>query len=114
MSVDATLHYEAGAVLYRDGDPATHIYLVQSGGLQGVIGGKSLDFGPGQMLGDGGIVSGQYRMTVAAGPEGCTVLRMPIDDLTRELAHCPPLVKLLVSNLLGRQELTNSLLRGRS
>ncbi|MDJ0686067.1 MAG: cyclic nucleotide-binding domain-containing protein [Alphaproteobacteria bacterium] len=111
MSVDATLNYEAGAVLYRDGDAATHVYLVQSGAVQGVIGEKSLDFGSGQILGDGGIISGHYRMTVVAGPEGCTVLRMPIDDLTRELAQCPPLVKLLVSNLLGRQELTNSLLR---
>ena len=114
MSVEATLHFEPGAPLFRDRDPATHLYLVQAGSVEGRIGPQIMTFSEGQLLGDGGIVSGHYRMTAVAGAQGCTVLKIPVQDLTEELAHCPPLVRLLVSNLLGRQEIATTLLKDRS
>ncbi len=112
MSIESTIIFKEGDVIYREGESATHLYFLQKGSVEGRIGEHRVDINEGQVTGDGGIVSGIYKATVLAGPEGCTLLKMPIDQLRDELANCSPLVRLFVVNLLGRQEIVARLLKG--
>ncbi len=108
--IEAAQTYAAGEVIYQKGDPATHLYLIQQGTVLVTAAGNPVSFGEGQVVGDGGMVSGAYKATMAAGPQGCTVLPMDYDTLKVEIGRSPPLVQLLVTNLLARLEVASKFL----
>jgi len=110
MSIQELREYHPNELIYEKGALATHFYFVQQGSVFAEVSGKRVSLNEGQVFGDGGMVSGQYKATVCAGPNGCKVLCMPFDDLKREIGRSPPLVKLFITNLLARFEIAARLL----
>lgn len=108
--IETARTYNPGDVIYEKGEAATHLYLVQAGSTVATVSGTPVTVGTGQLIGDGAMVSGAYKVTMTAGPHGCTLLPMAFDHLKIEIGRSPPLVQLLISNLLGRFEIATKLL----
>lgn len=97
--------------IYADGDTATHLYLVHQGSVVAQVAGETVTLGQGQIFGDGGLVSGKYKVTVNAGPNGCMVLPVEMGRLKAEIGRSPPMVKLFITNMLAHFEIATDLLK---
>ncbi|MEP1932281.1 MAG: cyclic nucleotide-binding domain-containing protein [Roseibium sp.] len=98
--------------IYAEGDAASHLFLIQQGSVTTHVSGEDISFGEGQIFGDGGLVTGKYKVTVKAGPQGCTIFPMHLDRLKAEIGRSPPIVRLFITNMLGRFEIMSELLKG--
>lgn len=103
--------YSPHEKIYAEGDAATHLFLIQQGNVATLVSGEVIVLGEGQIFGDGGLVTGKYKVTVKAGDDGCTVLPMHIDRLKAEIGRSPALVRLFITNMLGRFEIMSALLK---
>ena len=104
-----TQDYDPDDLIYEKGDSAEFVYLIQEGLGVGEVGREKIELHKGEMFGDVGSVSGEYAATFRAGPEGCQLLVIPMARLKDEIGRSPPLIQLLIGNMLGRMKIAAQL-----
>src|SRR5258708_6906222 len=106
--------YEAGAVLFRDGDPGEHLYVVMDGALEILLGAGSSDemllrvCGPGEYVGEMGLIlpDGRRTATVRARAKTRTWV-MSRAKFAQMLQRWPVIAYSMVSILSERLDATN-------
>jgi CRP/FNR family transcriptional regulator, cyclic AMP receptor protein len=70
----ATIAYSAGSTIFNKGDPGTCMYIVQSGIIEMVIGGKVVETcGANEAIGFMSMIDGAQRSSTARVKEACEV-----------------------------------------
>jgi zinc transporter ZupT len=83
---------DAGTRIIRTGEPGTELYLVESGRLEVTRAGKSLAvLGPGDMVGEMALLTGETRTADVMALEATTLLTLSKDAFDRLLAANPRL-----------------------
>lgn len=94
---------EKGTIVYRAGDDADALYLVESGAVDLLDGEKIVArFGPGEVFGESVLVDGEPRLATARIALDATLLVLPRESVERLLEIHPPLRE-RVSTLLFRR-----------
>ena len=104
-----TQDYGPDDLIYEKGDPAEFVYLIQEGSGVGEVGRENIELHKGEMFGDVGAVSGEYAATFRAGAAGCKLLVIPMARLKDEIGRSPPLIQLLIGNMMGRMKIAAQL-----
>ena len=104
-----TQDYGPNDLIYEKGDLAEIVYLIQEGSAVGEVGQEKIELHKGDMFGDVGAVSGEYAATLRAGDVGCQLLVIPMAKLKDEIGRSPPLIQLLISNMMGRMKIAAQL-----
>lgn len=113
------LSLEAGDILYQEGDPADGAYLIERGRI-GVsrleADGERLltSFGPGEIVGETGLVSEKARSTTMQALEPCTLLRLQREGLLEILQDNGPAAAALLRLLLEQLRRGDQRLRPRA
>jgi sigma-B regulation protein RsbU (phosphoserine phosphatase) len=110
-----TSTYEAGAYLFREGDPGENLYVVREGELEIVLAAESADemllrvVGPGEYIGEMGLIleDGKRTATVRARTK-CRTWVMSRDLFDRMLQRWPVIAYAMVNTLSERLDSTNS------
>lgn len=97
-----------GEVLFRDGDPGTAAFIVDSGriGIFKIVEGEEVDLATlkaGELFGEMAIIDGSKRMANAHALEDTVVIEIPATTVENRLSKIDPflraLMKILVNNL---------------
>lgn len=89
--------YASGAVIYQEGDPAEHAYLVESGYVNltsiktGGEAGFVVEVGPGSLLGEMTAFTERARTVSAIASTDCVVWRIPVEALRKAVCADPQL-----------------------
>jgi EAL domain-containing protein (putative c-di-GMP-specific phosphodiesterase class I) len=97
----------AGEVLYRQGDPSDCAWLVESGAIEltSVQGRRTLGhgvLGPGELIGELGMLDGAPRSATATARGATVLLSIEHDQFLDRLDSGDPIVRTLVDSLLRR------------
>ena len=97
----------AGEVLYRQGDPSDCAWLIERGSIeltsaQGRRNSHLGVFGPGELIGELGMLDGGPRTASAIARDDTVLLAIEHDPFLERLASGDPIVKTLVDSLLHR------------
>ena len=103
----------AGEVLYRQGDPSDCAWLVERGAIELVStqGRRSINhgvLGPGELIGELGMLDGAPRSATATARGDTALLAIDHDQFLERLDAGDPIVRTLVDSLLRR---TRSIIR---
>jgi CRP-like cAMP-binding protein len=96
---------EAGAVVFRRGDPAAHVFCVLTGSVEvltsdaGVVVNR---LGPGEMFGEMGVIEGRPRTATVRAATPCTLLAIDQSDFLGLLVSYPAIGFRLVAALTRR------------
>ena len=104
-----TQNYDSNSLIYEKGDTAEFVYLIQEGSAVAEVGQEKIELHKGDMFGDVGAVSGEYPATLRAGDAGCQLLVIPLAKLKDEIGRSPPLIQLLIGNMMGRMKIAAQL-----
>jgi pilus assembly protein CpaE len=110
----AKLHVRAGKHLYRQGEPADALYLVESGRLRVCVGegaGRErvlLFAGPGDMVGESAFMAETPHITNAVAVEPARVWRLARADFDTLVAGHEPVLRYLAGVIAERQQQANS------
>ena len=96
-----------GRVIMRQGDPADCLYVLVSGRVQVLVsaGGDEQvvnELGPGELLGEMGLLSGTPRSSTVRTARDTVLLRLPADGFEEVVARHPAVV-LRISRMLARR-----------
>lgn len=81
-----TVHVRAGEVLLSEGDPADAVYVLQTGRLEVVIGGRPVrELGPGAVLGELAVLTGGRRSATVRARRDASLLEVTADDFSTVL-----------------------------
>ena len=105
----------AGKLLYRQGDTADALYLVESGRLRVVVGGdrvpgqeRVLRFvGPGEILGEAAFMAETSHVTSAVAVDDARLWRLDRSDFDALLASHDPVLRYLAAIIAERQTQAN-------
>lgn len=98
--------FEAGAVIFHEGDPPDHLYVVATGtvevvaGLEGDDGDVQRTLRPGRLLGELGILGGHARTATARAAEACELWAIERDAFL-ELYETEPAVSVEVASAMA-------------
>ncbi|MEO6138283.1 MAG: EAL domain-containing protein [Luteimonas sp.] len=97
----------AGEVLYRQGDPSDCAWLVEAGAIElvSVQGRREVShgvLGPGELIGELGMLDGSPRSATAIARGDAILLAIDHDQFLDRLASCDEIVRTLVDSLLRR------------
>lgn len=97
----------SGEVLYRQGEPSDCAWLIERGAveLQTVQGRRVIHhgtLGPGELIGELGMLDGAPRSATATARGETTLLAIDHDQFLERLDNCDPIVRALVDSLLRR------------
>src|SRR6478736_1826383 len=97
----------AGEVLYRQGDPSDCAWLVERGAVELVShqGRREVShgvLGPGELIGELGMLDGAPRSATATARGDTVLLAIEHDQFLERLASGDPIVRTLVDSLLRR------------
>jgi len=97
----------AGEVLYRQGDPSDCAWLVESGQVElvSVMGRRSSShgrFGPGELIGELGLIDGASRSATATARSDAVLLAIGREQFLERLQGGDPILRTLVDSLLQR------------
>ncbi len=99
---------EAGDVLYRAGDARWDFYVLVDGEVEVVRDDESeqlvVVYGPGQFVGELGLLTGQRTYLTARATRNGLVLVIPHDEFRRLMATKPNISDTIFSALIGRRE----------
>ena len=102
------LSLPAGHVIFREGDPADGIYLIESGTVAisaNVSGGEARalsTLGPGSYFGEMAVMDGRPRSASATVATDCTLSFIPSDAMWRVLEQSPKVLISLMREFTGR------------
>lgn len=95
--------YPTGHILINQGDPPDYLYLVRKGKVRVVAGGQELSrLGPGECLGEMGVLAGIERTATIEIVEPCQLLRFDGDDFLALLDTYPEIQRALIKALVNR------------
>lgn len=95
--------YPAGHLLFNQGDPPDYLYLVRRGKVRVVAGGQELSrLGPGECIGEMGVLAGIERTATIEMMEACQLLRFDGDDFLALLDTYPEIQRALIKSLVNR------------
>ncbi len=97
----------AGEVLYRQGDPSDCAWLIERGAIElvSVQGRRTIShgvLGPGDLIGELGMLDGAPRSATATARAETTLLAIEHDQFLERLVSGDPIVRTLVDSLLRR------------
>ncbi len=99
---------DAGDVLYRAGEARWDFYVLIEGGLEVVRDDESQQlvvvYGPGQFVGELGLLTGQRTYLTARATRKGSVLVIPHEEFRRLMATKPSISDTIFSALIGRRE----------
>src|ERR1700683_2647513 len=99
---------EAGAALYRAGEARWDFYVLIEGEVEVVRDDESqqlvVAYGPGQFVGELGLLTGQRTYLTARATRKGSVLVIPHDEFRRLMATKPSISDTIFSALIGRRE----------
>jgi serine phosphatase RsbU (regulator of sigma subunit) len=108
------VYLERGEILFRDGDPGEHFYIVTAGELEILLGAGSAEelqlnrLGPGEYLGEMSLISpGGVRTATARASRASALLVMGRDEFNALLERRPMLAYAMVRVLSERLNATN-------
>lgn len=101
-----------GEVLYREGDPSDCAWLVESGGIDMSTAQASAPFafGPGELIGELGLLEGVPRSATATARGATTVLAIDHAQFVERLDKCDPVVRALVGGVRRRMRVLQAAL----
>lgn len=95
--------YPANHILMNQGDPPDHLYLMRKGKVRVVAGGQELSrLGPGECIGEMGLLAGIERTASIEMLEPCQLLRFDGDDFLALLDTYPEIQRALIRALVNR------------
>lgn len=107
--------YRAGEPVFREGDPGTALYVVETGEVKILLGGSdgkevilSL-LGPGEFFGDLSLLDGEARSADAVATGPTEVLVLPREDFLRFLREVPAVAVNMLAALSRRLRRTDRL-----
>ena len=105
---------QPGEILFREGEPGNHFYIVTDGELEILLGAETKEelvlnaLGPGEYLGEMSlIIPGGERTATARARELAMLLAMNRDEFTALIKQYPALAQSMVRVLSERLDLTN-------
>lgn len=105
--MDLTVSVKAGELIYRQGDAAGELYLVQDGLVELFVGEGAGEqrltlLGRGQPFGERGALDGRPRAETARAAQDTLLVRLDRELLTALVRHSPELALLLLGRLAER------------
>jgi hypothetical protein len=101
-SKDSFVGVGAGKVIYKEGDAASEMYLIESGLVELVHSGTSELLGPGDCFGLDFLTEGKRRQATATAAEAARLLRLTRESLAEVIAENPEIALGLMRRLLER------------
>jgi uncharacterized membrane protein len=106
--------FEAGAAVFRAGDPGATLFLIQEGGVEISTGeGKQktvlASLYPGQFFGELSLLDGSPRSATATALKACTVQALDRDDFNAFLSSKPSAATKILAEMAERLRQTNAL-----
>ncbi len=105
---------QPGEILFREGEPGEHFYILTDGELEILMGAETEEelllntIGPGEYLGEMSlIVPGGERTATARASKEALLLAMSRDEFTKLIEHYPVLAQSMVRVLSNRLDSTN-------
>lgn len=95
--------YQAGHILFNQGDPPDYLYLVRKGKVRVVAGGQELSrLGAGECIGEMAVLAGIERTASIEMLEASQLLRFDGDDFLTLLDTYPEIQRALIKALVNR------------
>ena len=97
--------YGAGTEVFGLGDAATHVYVIAEGSVSVFTGGSGTavrQMGPGEILGEYGLVAGSRRTSRVTADEDCILLAMDYERFRNFLHQFPELMYHLLELAVSR------------
>jgi CRP/FNR family transcriptional regulator, cyclic AMP receptor protein len=107
--------YRAGEPVFREGDPGTALYVVESGEIKILLGGSEGKevvlalLGPGEFFGELALLDGEPRSADAVASAASELLTLPRDDFLRYLREVPSVAVNMLASLSRRFRRTDRL-----
>ncbi len=104
MSIPAdTKSYDAGTMIFRQGDAGDLAYMINSGRVEVFsYGNAARVVGPGEVFGEMALIDGRPRTASARTLEACVLLPISRDVVSKRMQKADPLIRLLLKQVLGR------------
>ncbi len=114
--MDNTKRFKKGEFIFKEGDSAQFIYVIQSGRLALTVdrGGKRFEvtqLGPSQVIGEQALFSNAKQMFTAEALQETKVMEVPAELLKAQFEKTPPGMKLLVKSLVDETRQSRQTLR---
>lgn len=91
-----------GTVLFEEGDPASTMYIVQSGAIDISINKRShklASLGAGESFGEQAVLGTQFRTATAIAAESSSCLEIPASWLKTQISDAPPFLNIVFAAL---------------
>ncbi len=114
---DSSRRLKKGEILFRENEPVTMIYIVQTGKLSLGIerSGKRLEImtaGSSQVLGEGALFTNARHMFTAEAAQETKVMEVPLETMKGQVNTAAPGVKLLMKSMTDEAKIVRGMLRG--
>lgn len=111
------IELRAGSLVFREGDPPTTAFLVETGEIEVIAGldGNPVPLGrlgPGDLLGEMAVIDDAPRTASARAVTDCVLLPVARDQLHERIDHADPVVRALLRAQLARYRSALHTLRG--
>jgi CRP/FNR family cyclic AMP-dependent transcriptional regulator len=107
---DRPLALANGQVLFREGEPGQHMYIVRSGKLELHAGGRKLEaVGPGGLVGEMALIDPAPRSATAVARGSCSVAAVDADTFDQLVQRVPRLALEVMRIMTRRLRRTTSL-----
>lgn len=117
MNNEVTLRLRMAEVLFREGDPPTTAFLLESGRLR--ITARSDDgerllaeIGPGELVGEMAVIDQSPRTATATAISDCVLLAIDAAQISERLTNTDPIVRALLEGQLRRYRATLAAIQG--
>jgi CRP-like cAMP-binding protein len=114
MSDFLTVHFQPGERIFSAGEPADHLYIIQSGTVQLLTsqGDVFAEVPTGQSFGEQAFLRGGIRGASAQARDQVVCLQMTTEDAGNLINKSSPLLVTICEALLLQQSMNNALHRG--
>jgi EAL domain-containing protein (putative c-di-GMP-specific phosphodiesterase class I) len=118
MTSGGKRHLRGGETLFREGDPPTTAFLIESGEIEVRTrqGGESLllsRLGPGDLLGEMAVIDDSLRMASAVAVSDAVLMPIERAQIAERLANADPIIRALLEGQLKRYRGALAAIQGR-
>ena len=117
MNKEVTHHLTAEQVLFREGDPPTTAFLLESGRLRITARAEDgervlAEIGPGELVGEMAVIDQSPRTATATAMADCVLLAIDAAQISERLTNTDPIVRALLEGQLRRYRATLATIQG--